>query len=612
MKDPVLDYAKKILAGKIIAGPHVRDACSRHLRDLETGPRRGLFWDLDAAIYTIRFFETVLLLNGGQFEGLPFNLQPSQKFQIGSIFGWKRADGTRRFRRAYIEEAKGSGKSPVAAGIGLYCLIADHEARAEVYAAASKKDQAQVLFRDAVAMVRQSVRLGQRVLTSGVNPVWNIADLRTASFFRPISNDDGQSGPRPSCALCDELHEHRDSTVIEMLERGFKWRRQPLLMMITNAGSDRNSVCWQEHQHAVRVAGGHVEDDRTFAYVCAMDEDDDPLNNESCWIKANPLLGVTVTKQYLRDVVQQAKQIPAKLNNILRLHFCTWTDAERAWMPRETIAACLVEPESEDGEEALYSFTRPLAGKPVSVGIDLSAAQDLTAEAFVVETGETEVERVNIDGTITKLKAPTYDAWIEAWTPADTIDERSIRDSAHYDVWARQGWLRAPQGRHIRFDYPAAHLAEVASRFSIRMCAYDRYLFRRFEEELDALGLDFPLIEHPQGGKRRAALPPEIADIFKRKRQEPPQGLCMPASVIQLETLMLERRLRLFGNPVLISAMNHASFEQDPFGQRWFSKRRATGRIDPLVALAMAVGAATLVIPRRPTLDDFLRNPVIA
>ena len=198
----------------------------------------------------------MLKLNGGQFEGRPFLLHPSQAFRIGSLFGWKKSDGTRRFRRFYDEEGKGSGKSPLMAGIGLYCLVADGEARAEVYAAGSKKDQAMVLFRDAVAMVDQSPALADKITKSGGNPVWNLAYVRASSWFRPISSEDGQSGPRPSCALVDEIHEHKDSRVIEMLERGFKWRRQPILVMATNSGSDRQTVCWQEHQHAVRVAAG--------------------------------------------------------------------------------------------------------------------------------------------------------------------------------------------------------------------------------------------------------------------------------------------------------------------------------------------------------------------
>jgi phage terminase large subunit-like protein len=152
------------------------------LADLKGAKARGLAWDVTAANKAIGFFKDVLRLNGGQFEGEPFSLHASQKFIVGSLFGWKRADGTRRFRRAYIEIAKGNGKSPLMAGIGMWCLLADGEDRAEVYAAASKKDQAMVLFRDAVAMFQQSPALSGRLTPSGGNPVWNLADLKTGSF----------------------------------------------------------------------------------------------------------------------------------------------------------------------------------------------------------------------------------------------------------------------------------------------------------------------------------------------------------------------------------------------------------------------------------------------
>lgn len=592
-RDAVTTWAKAVVAGKIVAGPHVRNACRRHLKDLVDGPKRGLKWDKAAAERAIGFFPDVLRLNGGQFEGVPFHLHPSQAFRVGSLFGWKRADGTRRFRRMYDEEGKGNGKSPLLAGIGLYCMLADGEARAEIYAAGSKKDQAMVLFRDAVAMVDQSPALAVRLRKSGGNPVWNLADFKTGSFFRPISSDDGQSGPRPSCALCDEVHEHRDGTTIELLERGFKWREQPLLVMATNSGSDRNSVCWQEHQHAVRVAAGtmtpdesytfvgEVIDDEAFSFVCSLDKGDDPLEDPSCWVKANPLLGVTVKTDYLASVVRQAKAIPGKLNGILRLHFCVWTDAEQAWMGRPALEAVLADFDP-----------REHVGKKAYAGADLSGAQDLTALGFCVPTGTVELER---DGKT--LNLPTYDAWVEAWTPKDTLAERSLRDQAPYEVWAKGGWLNAVEGRNIRLDFVAARLAEANAEYQIELLAYDRYAYRKLEEELDALGLTLPQAEHPQGGVRRAKPTPEQLEAAKRSGSEPPQGLWMPGSVLALETLILERRIRLRRSPVLISAMMSAAIERDPFDNRWFSKRRAVNRIDALVALCMAVGAATAAPP---------------
>jgi len=592
-RDPVIDWAEAVLDGQIVAGPHVRNSCLRHLDDLKKGPKRGLRWDRSAAMRVIEFFPEMLRLNGGQFEGKPFHLQPSQAFRAGSLFGWKRADDLRRYRRLYDEEAKGNGKSPFLAGIGLYCMLADKEPRAEVYAAAAKKDQAMVLFRDAVAMVDQSPDLAVRLKKSGGTPVWNLGDFKTASFFRPISSDDSQSGPRPSCALCDEIHEHPNGMVVEMLERGFQFRRQPLLAMATNSGSDRNSVCWQEHQHAVRVAAGtmtpdeaytyvgEVIDDSTFSFVCSLDKDDDPLEDPSCWIKANPLLGVTVTKGYLAGNVKQAKQIPGKLNGILRLHFCVWTDAEEAWMSRASLEGVLAEFDP-----------REHVGKQVWAGADLSGSQDLTALGFCVRTGMKEVRRTDADGEKV-LELPTYDAWVEAWTPKDTLIERSLRDQAPYEVWAKGGWLNAVEGRNIRLDFVAARLGEINAEYQIAQLAYDRYAYRKLEDELDAQGLTLPQIEHPQGGVRRAKPTPEQIEAAKRNGEEPPQGLWMPGSVVALETLILEQRIRIRRSPVIISAMMSAAMEHDPFDNRWFSKRRAVNRIDPLVALAMAVGAAT-------------------
>lgn len=571
-----------------MAGPHVRNACRRHLHDLETGHHRRLTWDIKAALHAIGFFHDVLRLAGGQFEGRPFLLHPSQQFIIGSLFGWKRADGSRRFRRAYIEQAKGSGKSPLAAGIGHYCLLADQEPRAEVYAAAANTVQAMVLFRDAVAMREQSPPLSNRLTPSGSNPVWNLADLATGSFYRPISSEVRRSGsgPRPHCALCDEVHEHPDGLTIEMLERGFKSRRQPLLVMTTNSGSDRNSACWREHQHAVRVAAGtmspdeaatfvgEVVDDETFSFVCSLDPDDDPLEDPDCWEKANPLLGVTVTADYLASVVRQAKAIPGKLNGILRLHFCHWTDAESSWMSRPALEQVLA-----DFDPAEHF------GETVYIGADLSATRDLTALAFAVPTGMVEVERE--DGVSLQ---PTFDCWVESWTPQATIAARALQDEAPYEVWVQQGHLTATPGQLVRMDFVAARVAEAQNDYRVDTLAYDAYAFRRqFEAELDAQGVTVPLVEHPQGGKRKAA----------------ESQLWMPGSVKALEALILEQRIRILRNPVTISAIMSATTESDPFDNRWFSKRKALNRIDPLVALAMAVGAATAGISVTPEYGVF-------
>lgn len=588
-------YAKAVLAGEIVAGPHVRNACRRHLEDLAVGHKRGLWFDHASAERVFDFFEKVLKLSEGQFQGQPFQLHPSQAFIVGNLFGWKRADGTRRFRRAYIEQGKGNGKSPMAGGIGLYGLVADGEPGAQVYAAAAHREQAGILFRDAVNMVRASPSLARRIdFSGGPGREYNMAYHAAGSFFRPVSRDTGKtgSGPRPYFVLADEVHELPDGKILEMLERGFKFRRQPLLLMITNSGTDRNSIAWEEHEWAVKVAAGNVDavtdptyvgeplDDATFSFVCSLDKGDDPLNDPSCWAKANPLLGVTITEEYLASVVAQAKNIPAKQNGILRLHFCVWTDAEAAWMSREVV------------EPLLQEFTPAQhMGKDVYVGLDLSQNRDITAAAFVVKTGEVVVDGVDKAGKPTRLIKPTFDAWIEAWTPGDTMHARADKDKIPYPVWAQQGHIHAPPGQSISYRHVAQTLVEYDRDYRVRMVAYDRYAFRRFEEDAADLGLNLPFVEHPQGGTKKGKPTPEMESAAKQAKRQP-EGLWFPGSLRLLEDAMLEGRIRLRKNPVLVSALMSAVTEQDKWDNRWLAKQKSVNKIDAAVALVMAFGAA--------------------
>lgn len=593
LPDRATAYARAVDAGEIVAGPHVRNACRRHLEDLQRG---DIVFDLAAANRAIGFFEDHLRLSEGQFEDQPFRSAPAQDFIIGSLFGWKKLDGTRRFRRAYIEQGKGNGKSPLAGGIGLYGLTYDGEAGAEIYAAGATKEQAGVLFRDAVKMAKKSPSLEKRVkFSGGEGREYNIAYLKNKSFFRPVSRETKKtgSGPRPHFALVDEVHEHPDGGIIEILERGFKFRRQPLLLMITNSGSDRNSICWAEHEHAVRVAAGNIDakdddahylgerlDDTTFSYVCALDKDDKPLDDQSCWIKANPLLGVTITEEYLAGVAKQAKDQPSKLNGILRLHFCQWTDAETAWMTRDMLEPCLAvfDPAEHRDKEAW-------------LGCDLSQNKDITALACVVKTGHVEVEAIR-DGKVQRVSKPTYDAWVEAWTPLDTLDTRALQDKAPYRQWVDTGLLHAPKGQSIRFDHVAQAVAEYAHTYKVQCLAYDRYAFQRgFEPECAKLGIKVEFVEHPQGGTKKGKPTEPMIDAARQAGREP-EGLWMPGSVRELEDAIAERRIRIRHNQVVISAMMSAVTDEDRWGNYWLAKERAVNKIDCAVALAMAVGAA--------------------
>ncbi len=211
-------------------------------------------------------------------------------------------------------------------------MVADNEARVEVYATATKKDLAMILFCDAVAMVDQSPKLAERIQKSGgAGKEWNLAFLQARAFFQPIGADDGQSGPHPYYALIDEIYEHKSNHVIEMMLAGTKGRQQTLIFMITNSGHNKTSVCYDYHEYGCKVAEGSIEDDSFFAFICSLDEGDDPFKDSGCWKKANPSLGHTFSDRYLQEQVMQAREMPAKESLVCRLNFCQWVDAENPW-----------------------------------------------------------------------------------------------------------------------------------------------------------------------------------------------------------------------------------------------------------------------------------------
>lgn len=594
-----------------MAGPHVRGACKRHLDDLANASNRGLKWDIEAANRALAYFPDVLtVLAGGQV--VAFALADWQSFVVGSLFGWRSATtGLRRFRTAFVETAKGSGKSPLAAGIGHYMFLADKEARAEIYAAATKKDQAMILFKDAVDMVDASEELRSRVLKSGVNPVYKLSHLKSGSIFKPISNDDGQSGPRPSCALVDEIHEHKDRTTISMLEAGFKFRKQPLLFLITNSGSDRHSVCFEYHEHAVKVCAGEREDDSFFAYVCALDEGEDPLENEACWEKANPSLGVTIDREYLRRQVANAKALPGNQNTVLRLNFCVWTEAESAWMKAETWRKCEFPREVPADPEAAALLEATLgpdpdadlrledfAGADCYSAVDLSFTRDLTAAAHVFP-----------DGGLLYL-------FVDFWTPGDTLAMREEEDRVPYGKWVEAKFLNAPAGKVVKLEAVAARLGWIDRTFNLKGIAYDAYREKELADDLTDLGLESvaeKLKEHPQGFRR--------ANLFDSRGRPVRDGdgnivgnpLWMPSSVAALEEAILEQKLRALVNPVLRWNVGAAVVRDDPAGtgNKVFTKLKAHGRIDGLVASAMAVGLAKARKVEPKSLDGFLSNPVM-
>jgi phage terminase large subunit-like protein len=230
-------------------------------------------------------------------------------------------------------------------------------------------------------------------------------------------------------------------------------------------------------------------------------------------------------------------------------------------------------------------------GKPAYDGLDLSQNRDITAKATVVVTGEVEMTAER-DGEVQTVTKPTYDAWIEAWTPADTAAARALRDKQPYPDWIAAGHLLAPKGQSIRFDHVAQALAEDAHNFDLQAVAYDRYAFSRgLEPECNKLGLSIEFVEHPQGGTKKGK-PTDAMKEAAEADDRVAEGLWMPGSLRELEDALLDGRIRLKINPVLISAMMSAVTDADRWGNYWLAKERAMNKIDCAVALAMAIGAA--------------------
>ncbi len=536
-KPAVTEYAESVLSGEIVAGPLVRLACERHLEDLRTGHLRGLRFDEDAAEKATSFF-SFLRLAEGEFAGKTFILLPWQKFIIGSLFGWKGPDGYRRFRKAYIEAGKGSGKSPLLAGIGLLGLVADGEQGAEIYSAAVTRDQAGILFNDAKRMVKASEALSRRI-DVGVS---NLAYLAGGSYFRPVSSE-GRSldGKRVYMALIDEVHEHPTNIVVEKMQAGTKGRRQPLICEITNSGYDRQSVCWAHHEYSEKVLRGVIEDDGWFAYVCALDEGDD-YRDPSVWLKSNPSLGVTIPTKYLEEQVREAAGMPAKESIVKRLNFCIWVQQASRWIDLglwdENAGAGAVEAE--------------LVGRTCYGGLDLANVSDFNAWllAFPHDDDPDEV-----------------DILCRFWCPESKLYDPHNRYAANYQAWANAGLIQTTPGDATDYGFIKAQILEDAGRFKLVDLNADR-LF--------------------QGQGLCGELAEEGLKVFAMG-----QGfLSMAVPMKEFERRLRTKKLHHGGHPVLRWMADNMAVKQDAAGNLKPDKETSQGKIDGIVALVMALDRA--------------------
>jgi phage terminase large subunit-like protein len=621
--DRATAYARDVVSGKVVAGPFVRGACQRHLNDLQKAKADHLYpfeYVVSEAEAAFRFFEEYLFLNGGQFEGQPFLLLPWQCFVVGSLFGWKRkGDGMRRFRVAYIETPKGSGKSPLAAGVGLKGLVADREPRAEVYAAATFKDQAMVLFRDAIAFYDQSPELQTRLVASGVGDKrWKLSYPKNNSFFKVISSEKkGQSGPRPHIALLDEIHEHPDGTVIEMIRAGFKFRRQPLSFMITNSGHDKTSVCWEYHDMGAKIACEQIENDEFFALICSLDdedlENDRYLEDETLWAKVNPSLDAGIPGyDYIRGQVKEARGMPSKMATVKRLCFCQWTEADNPAISKEAWMAC---------QDKDYSVDI-LKGRRCWGGLDLSSVNDLTAFALMfepevppktitLENGKKSIVPFTMEEIadfVEEGKDPYFRLKVWFWIPGEGIRQKQDNDHVPYIAWRDADYLYAPKCAAISKAHVIKTIDEWVTKYDLQGIAYDRSRIKDLMEFAEKAGIELNIGKWDKE-KREWKFPGSYGIKMMPFGQEPRS---MAPAIDKFEMLLLEKLFRHDGNPVMTWCAASAVMNADEDGYRKVSKRKSTGRVDGLTATVMACGILDDGPPAGSVYDNLSKAEMIA
>lgn len=537
-------YVSGVLEGEIPANALIKRACQRHLTDLDLGPGRGLFFDVETAARSNKFFG-FLHHSKGEWANKPFELGLWQSFIDAMLFGWKRADGTRRFRQGYIAVPRKNGKTTLLSGEGLKLLVADREPGAEVYTIASTKDQAKLIFDEAVQMRNASPALTARVgLVKN-----NLHVLATNSRFMPLSADDEtHHGLNASAGLADELHVHSSRDLWDVIATSQAARRQPFMLGITTHGWDRKSFCYAQYEYARKILEGILQDDTFFPFVSMLDEDadwEDPLE----WEKCNPNFGSSVKVEYLREQAQRAKNDPTALNAFLRLHLNVWTQQdERAILPHKW-AAC--SGDAADPEETRLRWLKELKGKSCFAALDLSTKLDLSANVlfFPKQAG------------LAKARILPF-----LFVPEEAIVERAKRDRVPYDLWVRQGFLHSTPGNVIDYDFIRALHLKLANDYEIRETAFDPWNATQIVTQLQGDGL--LMVEHGQG---------------YRSMSDPTKELLKMIACAEFEH---------GNNPVLTWMADNLVMSEDPAGNLKPDKSRARERIDGMVAFIMAIGRA--------------------
>ena len=505
-------------------------ACARHLSDLATGHERGLTFNATRAGAAVAFY-SYLTHNKGEWAGTPLTLEPWQQFIIASLFGWKRADGTRRFREAYIEVARKNGKSTVLSGVGLQLLTADGEQGAEVYCAATKKEQARIVFGDAQNMARKSAALG-KILRVQQHSIFVPA---TMSKMVPMSSDSKtEDGLNPHGINIDEYHAHPTDSLYSVLKSATGARSQPLLTIITTAGFNRLGPCAQLRKSCVGILEKLYTDDAYFAVIFTLDDGDD-WADEAVWTKANPNLGVSISLEYLREQFRTASRLPSQQVNFKTKHLNLWTDSSTVWLPRELW-------DQGSGGTAVAE----LAGRKCWGGLDLASIRDITALVLLFSKENDE-----------------FDALCWFWVPEEAIAERSKADGVPYQQWVDEGYMIATPGNVTDYNYLKAEIKRLCDLYQVHIINYDRFNASQLVIDLTEEGVNMK----PFG-----------------------QGFVdMSTPTKGLERLVAVGKIHHYDNPVLAWMCGNVEIRQDEANNIKIDKKRSKEKVDGMVALVQAL-----------------------
>lgn len=519
-------YAEGVLSGNIQAGELVRLACHRYFKDKKR-IYEGLTLDRQAGERAIRFISS-LKQTKGIYAGHPLALQPWQQFLIFNLFAWKRADGSRRYRKAYVEVARKNGKSTLAAGIGLCGLFVDKEPRAEIYSAATTKDQAKIVFEEAKEMVK-ACSLKNRI---GIFRN-SLSYDSTGSYFKPLSSDyDTLDGLNPHISIIDEYHAHPTSGVLDVLDSASGSRYSPLMFIITTAGFYRNYPCYAFRRNAINVLRGIAQDDSLFSMIYTLDEGDD-WSDPSVWVKSNPNLDVSVSSDYIEQQVKDALNRPEAQVNVMTKNLNLWTDSAATWILDSKWM------EAEDKSAVLE-------GCDCWGGLDLSNVSDITALVLAFnEGGKTQM-------------LPFF------WIPEDTVQEKMKKENVDYAKWIREGYIRLTPGNVVDYAFIRQDILNLASKYHILSIAYDRWNSSQTVIDLQNEGMTM----HPFG-----------------------QGYAsMSTPTKAFEAGVLSKQITHDGNPVLRWMLSNVAIARDPSGNIKPDKSKSSQKIDGISAAVMALG----------------------